>query len=256
MWGVALAAFGGGAAFANGDGELCFDKATLTYVDCPTPVAPALWDGPYLGLHGGYASADFGGVFNGDGVTAPVFDLSDLDVQGGVVGGQLGYLHTLQRNGLVLGAEVDFSLAFADDELSFFDPAAVVVSDTDFDLSVQLRGELNWLASARLRAGLDMDELMPFVTGGVAMASWGFEASTTLGPVTEAGSADETTFGGVVGGGIEWMIDEDISVRAEGLYYLFDDSIDASTINGLADAGDHVDFGNVLVVRAAVNLFF
>ena len=52
---IIAAAFGmvasGGSALANGDGK-CFDKATLSYVDCPGGVD---WSGWYLGAHAGFA---------------------------------------------------------------------------------------------------------------------------------------------------------------------------------------------------------
>ncbi len=107
---------------------------------------------------------------------------------GFVVGGQLGY--NWQFNQFVVGAEADASWA---------------------DL-----GESDSLASIRLRAGIPIDRLLVYGTGGVAFAD--FEDSSW-----------------VAGAGVEYAITDKLSA---GLEYL------------------HYDFDNANVVRARVNYKF
>ncbi len=46
------------------------------------------WNGLYVGLHGGYAWQDVERHFDGTGVAT---SLSGIDLNGAIVGGQLGY---------------------------------------------------------------------------------------------------------------------------------------------------------------------
>lgn len=195
-----LAALAAPAAAA----EKCFDKATLSYVDCPqpapirpvqpapAPVAPAEpiqpWSGFYIGAHGGYAWSDVEGA-TGLGAVSE-------DADGFLAGGQVGFLKQYDSN-LVLGLEVDGSGVFGDDD------------------SGTREAELNFLSSARVRVGYAADRFMPYVTGGVALADWDY---------SEPGvSVSDTTVGAVAGGGVEILADENWMVRGEGLYYFLDD---------------------------------
>ena len=227
-----------GVAIANGEGEKCFDKGTLTYVDCPQEAPPPApvpepvvnWTGPYIGLHGGYAWSDFDGD-DGDGL--------DLDPDGGLVGIQAGYLHQYD-NDLVIGVEIDGSLVFADDSIS----AAFPIGDDTFTATVS--ADLDCLASARLRLGVAVEELLPYITGGAALGCYEISASASTSQASVSASEDEVAFGGVVGGGLEYMLDDHWRVRAEGLYYIFDDEL------------DDVDFGlnDVIVGRVGASYRF
>ena len=219
-------------ATAQANGEKCFDKATLAYVDCN----PIDWSGLYIGAHAGYAWADVEGDF---------YDLryDSLDVEGFLAGGQIGYQEQFD-SGLVLGVELDASAVWADDSIS--GPSALgTVGQID-----SIDAELDWLASARVRLGLAQDDWMPYITGGVALG--GYEASATSA-ITGSISVDETVFGGVVGGGVEVMLDENWIAGLEGLYYFFDET---ESLSPPGAAGDSVTFGDVGVVRARLSYKF
>ena len=62
------------------------------------------WNGFYVGLHGGYAWQDVDGIFNN--ATTPTV-LSAIDLNGAIVGGQLGYNY--QSGQFLLGIEGDAS---------------------------------------------------------------------------------------------------------------------------------------------------
>lgn len=242
---AAVAASFGAAGVAVADhheaeAERCFDKATLTYYDCPVEPAPVMappnWTGPYIGLHAGYFGPSFGGQYN-DGT---LLDFDDLESGGLMAGGQLGYLHQYHNN-VVVGAEISGSYVGGDDSIADADP------DT-------ANGEVDWVGEARLRLGYAVYEgdtpILPYVTGGVAMA--GYEAAITGGGATQ--NVDETAFGGVVGGGVEVMIDPSISAGVEGLYYFFEDDT-AVNLAGAA-AGDSIDLDGAWGLRAKLNYRF
>lgn len=221
-------------AFANGDAR-CFDKATLQYVDCEQDD----WSGVYAGVHAGYAWAEVDGTFDG-------FDYGALDVEGPLVGAHIGIQKQFD-SGLVLGLELDGSLVWADDDASR--PGFVRGVDVFIPLTETFEAELNWLASARARIGLALDNIMPFITGGVALGNFGASASTGLA----AFDLDETVLGGVFGGGVELKLDTDWTAGLEGLYYVFDEERSLAP-PGLA--GDRVSFGDVFAVRARLSYSF
>jgi outer membrane immunogenic protein len=100
----------------------------------PAPIADIApmgsdWSGFHVGLHGGYGWADLQSLDEDD-----LFDEADLG--GPVLGGQIGF--NKQWDWAVLGAEADASWSGID-------------HDEDEDWGV------DWLASARLRAGVALD---------------------------------------------------------------------------------------------------
>ena len=150
----------------------------------PTPVAN--WSGVYLGVHGGYGwgTAEIGAEFGN------FFD--DADVEGGIIGGQVGV--NGQWNWFVLGAEADGS--------------AVLTEDGD--------AGANWLASARLRAGVGLDRVLLYGTGGIGFAEFETESYN--------GDGDGVVgVGWVAGGGAEFMVTDNVTIGAEYLHYEFGD---------------------------------
>jgi outer membrane immunogenic protein len=87
---------------------------------------------------------------------------------------------------------------------------------------------LDYLASLRLRAGVAQDNLLLYVTGGVAFA--GFDKDPVkfshYGHTHELsnGDGDEQRIGAVIGAGAEYKLRPNMSIGVEGLYYAFSDS--------------------------------
>jgi outer membrane immunogenic protein len=92
-----------------------------------------------------------------------------------------------------------------------------------------------WFATARARAGFTpWDRVLIYGTGGIAWAN--FQSNTAVGFSTipglfalqpfngavHAGSAASTQMGWVAGGGVEWAVTNNWSVKAEYLYLRFD----------------------------------
>ncbi|MEL6980358.1 MAG: outer membrane beta-barrel protein [Pseudomonadota bacterium] len=265
--GIAAVAFAatGSSALADGHAEKCFDKGALTYVDCPkpepapapapvvaAPAAPAyVWAGPYIGLHAGYAEADFNGDYDGGDRTGAI-DIDDTDVSGLILGGQVGYNFNVASNTL-MGVELDASYFGDDDTVSEIDQPG--------DAPQSVSSEVEWFGSLRLRLGQSFGRVMPFVTGGVGLVNYEYDIVDTGGSVTPAGgyssSNSETVFAPVVGGGVELFALKHWTLRAEGMYYFIDENDD---LQDLADMqpndGEGHSFDDLWTVRGALNYKF
>ena len=126
--------------------------------------------------------------------------------EGYLVGAQAGYNWKTASN-LVLGIEGDITVA----------PWNVSEADSAGD-SEFVAGHLSGIASLRARLGYQIDRTLIYATGGVAFASSNASGGDTL----EYNRKAEIVTGAVAGAGLEWMVSERSAVRAEGLYYWFD----------------------------------
>ena len=203
--------------------------ADLPYKAPPVaaPMAPAFsWTGFYVGGNIGYGWGDNGSrlhpsadtssqnfwnpAFNA-GAAPSVFDFS----QSGVIGGiQIGYNH--QFNNWVLGWEADFQGANIDDSASVATSGIVPFVDGFFSSSQDLR----WLGTVRGRVGATWDRVLLYVTGGFAYGNvkydlnFAFPGSDDFHSI----SANHTSPGWTVGGGLEWAAWDRWSFKVEYLY--------------------------------------
>lgn len=145
------------------------------------------WAGTYVGGTIGYgwgeSSVDSFGL------------VTVQEPSGSMAGLHVGYGHDL--GGMLLGAEADLSFG------------GIRYVDTTFGMNIQ---SVPLMGTVRARAGLPLDRVMPYVTGGVAIATGRYE----LAPLDIDMSA--THFGWVFGGGAELALTDMISIRAEYLH--------------------------------------
>ena len=228
-----------GAAYA-GDADKCFDKGTLSYVDCPQP-APAVaapppapvpvippapsWTGFYLGASLGarWMEADWTTTANRDtnGDPLPIDEteasFSDAALRFGALA---GYDHQISPR-FVLGIEAD--AGYADNEDQILDLPGIGLSASNLS-TVDL--DADWDAGVRARLGyLATPELMLFASGGVSFL--GVEAKSfcpsddqvcnAVDPA-QGLSEEETLIGWSLGAGAEYLLNEDWSLRAEYRY--------------------------------------
>lgn len=165
------------------------DMAARPYpTKAPPPVAvvPAFsWTGFYLGANVGYG---WGSGKEGIG---------DLDPEGWLGGGQIGFNYQFGNN-VVLGAEADFQGSDIRDS----------VEDGVFDP----RSKMDYFGTVRARLGYAFDNVLPYVTGGLA---WGHNKITDR---FDDFSDDKTHVGWTVGGGVEYALTNNWTVKAEYLY--------------------------------------
>jgi outer membrane immunogenic protein len=81
----------------------------------------------------------------------------------------------------------------------------------------QTRRRIDWLSSIRGRLGFAFDRNLIYATGGVAWVS----ANTTQNSTSTFKNVRFDTTGYVVGGGIERKLSSNVSIRLEGLHYVF-----------------------------------
>lgn len=193
------------------------------------------WRGAYLGVFGGAAwvdtsvSADLSGRWSSPtgydqadkAGLLPLLnrDLSATAATGGVT---LGY--NTQSGSFVTGVETDIS-AFNDADASssysgsFANPYRVETSS-----------KIDWLATARLRAGWSFDRTLVYGTGGIAFGQHSFSQAIVQAnvPFQEITASKDTSFGWVLGGGIEHALTDRWSLRAQYLHV----DLGAQTVSG------------------------
>ncbi len=202
------------------------------------------WTGFYVGGHAGYGKASFDGFFDigevGEGLPAETTYVDGLTPDGFIGGAQAGYNY--QSGNLLLGVEADITFTDIGDEIADGAGDDVVEADLDF------------LASLRLRGGFVSDRLLVYGTGGLAYAGGEFTVIDDRGDIDEnSADVDIDAFGAVVGGGLEWAAMDNISLRAEGLYYFFKEREDTSDATNDSDTGDFLELEDIWVIRGGIN---
>jgi outer membrane immunogenic protein len=211
------------------------------------------WTGFYMGAHAGFGGVTVDGDFrsarqrqpldeNGNPVGSPVAAPVHLDGfanKGLLEGVQAGV--NWQVNSLVFGIEADVSAVDWDDTLLDMQKLGPAVTD----IAPQAQAlDANLLATARLRAGWAARNMLFYGTGGLAFLDAEFE------DITGNGSEDVSALGAVAGGGVEWGYQHDLTLRAELLYLMFNETADLSD---LGDDGDHLEIGNGFTFKVGAN---
>jgi outer membrane immunogenic protein len=223
---AAIVTFTGGAAIA----------ADLpAKAPAPMVVRPACaqFGGFYVGGHVGGGSYNFNYADRGNLVQTIDSDLptsakiTDGNFLAGVQGG-----YNWQRNCTVFGVEADWSWTNFNASGQFFD------GDGGTQDSFNLESRMRWFGTARVRGGLVVDNLLLYLTGGLAYAK--FDRTLTVNedaPATSTSfSTDRTRWGWTVGAGAEWQWANNWSLKGEFLYMRFEsnnDTITGRTVNGI-----------------------
>jgi outer membrane immunogenic protein len=191
----------------------------------PEPAPVVDWTGFYAGVHGGWAWADTKGEYLDNDANFDCFEensdfgagcAADIKADGPFVGGQVGFNLQL-GGGFVLGAEGDYAgMGLHDDEIQG-DPTENPPGPADTWLS-ESDLEIDQLASIRARIGFAMDDFMPFITGGYA---WAHAERKVNNDFVGILSDENWHEGWTIGGGLEYLVSEHWSVKAEYRYYDF-----------------------------------
>jgi outer membrane immunogenic protein len=171
------------------------------------------FQGFYVGVNGGYADYkvsqnDHDGYFiDNAGWTA-----SERGFTGGA---QVGYNWQRSCNTL-FGIEADWS--WADLDATTTQGIGAVVFNFSMTSSIKSYG------TVRTRTGLVFDNLLLYVTGGLAIADIDFNTLSVIpGLGTEGFSFGEIRWGWTVGVGGEWALWNNVSFKSEVLYMDFGD---------------------------------
>lgn len=205
----------------------------------PEPVATTDWSGFYIGGNIGYSWANMSGCHDCND-SSSVLDAEELDLEGIAGGLHAGY--NWQMDNIVFGIEGDVTFTDLSDSTGAPDPTE----------SEEQKGDVDLLASVRARLGVAFDDVLLYATGGIAIPDASWEAKNT-GFDPSDGDVDFDDIGGVVGGGAEFAMTETIRLRAEGLYYFFNDK---ESIEDFGNTGEEVELEDAFIVRGGVSFYF
>lgn len=179
------------------------------------PVAEQVfsWTGFYLGVNAGIGGDKIDYPFNfGQG-----FATGSLGTQsfGGFAGGQVGYNYQF-AGGWVAGLEADIQWS---NIRSNINANAAITQGPAFALDAGT--EIKWFGTVRGRLGYTLTpQTLLYATGGYAYGSETTSASLT--PVFATGFSRTANLSGfVVGGGLEYAMSPNLSLKTEYLFYDF-----------------------------------
>jgi outer membrane immunogenic protein len=245
--------------------------------DMPRKAPPPMlfsWAGWYVGVNGGYGWADPSALITPADVplqtlgtldaAAPPFTLS-TSPKGAVVGAQIGY--NVQFDHLVAGAELDFDLAAlkAKSTGNFTNQNTVEFVPVQVNGTASLTSRMNWFGTLRGRLGFTFDRLMPYITGGAAVAHvkstvdvsgtyFNTGAGANTGAFGSSATVSDTRLGTAVGGGIDWAINPQWVVRGEYLFLHFQGNKNyGALIPGVTSLQNNMD---AHIARVALNYRF
>jgi outer membrane immunogenic protein len=195
------------------------------------PAAPWWnWSGYYVGINGGYGWNSMSGQTSC--AACAILPTANLDPQGGVFGGQVGY--NFQRERAVYGVEADFQGADIKDS-AFFPNGFLKPPGGNFSASQRL----DWFGTIRGRLGwAAWDRTLLYATGGLIYGHESISETTSLigGGTNTAGNASIRA-GGVVGAGLEHGFGRNLSAKVEALYYDMGSQTISSTAAGFTQSG-------------------
>ena len=203
-------------------------SASAFAADLPTkkaPPAPPLvyappftWTGFYVGLNGG-------------GAFGPLGSSNFASPSGGLFGGTIGYNY--QMGQFVGGVEADLDDSF------------MSRTSTPIPGGGAYKFSTNLTTTERLRAGIAIDRTLLYLTGGYAGIDT--HGSYNFGALSQ----DTWRSGGAIGGGVEFAVTNNISLKGEYLYEPFGDT----TYFAGTPQAEKNSF-SVNVIRAGVNYKF
>jgi outer membrane immunogenic protein len=166
------------------------------------PALMSMWQGPYIGAHVGGAWAEMTTTPD----SYPDATRTKQSVDGVFGGAQLGY--NFQRDRFVFGVEVD---------LGGMDLNGSKVAGVD---GARARIGSGFYGDVTGRLGVVADRALFYAKGGFA---WYDGAARFTDPVHASAVTSTDTFGGwAVGGGVEYMLRPNWSLKAEYMHFDFD----------------------------------
>jgi outer membrane immunogenic protein len=242
-------------------------------VPAPAPVAGSDWDGLYFGGHVGYGMGDW--VFDGSHSSGAIHYNDPFDPATGKLSGANGVLGGLQAgankqfgSGL-LGIEADVSWTGLTGSGTFFTTTAVGHPYAGYPYGTQwdVTTKLDLFGTVRGRAGIVNGPVLLYATGGLAWGIVNANQMTTHPDPLPTGTPGGVTSGKVnhigyaVGGGLEWMMAPNWTLKAE---YIFADLGQTNyMLNGTVSPTDTTPYTETFAtalklqtVRVGINYLF
>jgi outer membrane immunogenic protein len=209
------------------------------------------FQGIYLGVHGGGLHWTANRT-DQDEVLVDVATIVQKEWSW-VVGGQAGY--NFATCNTVFGIEIDGSWSNAEANTH-------LLPNSPF-FNININSQFDGLATARLRTGVAIDNLLIFVSGGVAGGH--FKTSFTsqflgipgvIPGFTNSASFDDWRFGWVAGVGTDWAFAPNWSFRSEILYVEFADDERRTLFAQPATFANFTQSDSMWISRIGVNYRF
>src|SRR3984893_18345926 len=188
----------------------------------PVPYVPAFtWTGFYLGANVGFGGDRVVYPFSAVAVVggAAIAGSASITSSGVIGGGQLGYNWGFPNNFLV-GFETDFDGAAIRGKVSA--NAAGQIGGAPFGFAAQIGSRINYIGTVRGRVGYAWDRFLVYGTGGFAYGevNSAVSAAVDVGGASVAISATQnrSRTGWTAGGGFEYAITKNLTVKTEYLY--------------------------------------
>ena len=206
------------------------------------------WSGFYIGANGGWGWSDYNiseSPFGTTGIEDLVSQSVGTRANGGVFGGQIGYNWQFTPYWM-LGIEGDYDGASINGSRGVVFPSILAPGNTNGFFATQ---NIRSLASIRGRIGYTWGPALFYFTGGGAWENVSTNAiisgNTGVGIFGDsaAGSFSTARSGFVIGGGIEYLVAQNWTVRGEYLHYDFTGS-----------NGNELTLANCSVANCGVNL--
>lgn len=173
-------------------------------MEAPVPVFT--WTGCYVGIEGGRATGDAKHTAVTSSNPARIgLTIAEFDLKGWLIGGTLGCNYQIASN-WVIGIE---------DDLSWTDKRGSANDIAPFTKSTVTSTKERWLDTLRGRIGFAWDRVLIYGTGGAAFVG------TTVDVVdrfNNSVSDSRTRTGWTAGGGIEWAMWNNLSLKVEYLH--------------------------------------
>jgi outer membrane immunogenic protein len=200
--------------------------------------APPTWAGWYAGIAGG------GGWGSAEQSDSSPFNSGRFDIDGAIVGGTIGY--NWQSGAMVFGLESDLSYAAIKGSTTgtdpFFGPCGGAYCATD----------IKALGTVRARFGLTWNNLLPYVTGGLAYAN--VHGDEGNGGPAAFGSGSSWMAGWTLGAGLEAKFAPNWSAKVEYLYAQMSGDVFTANVFGVPYSQNN-DI-TAQVVRVGINYHF
>jgi outer membrane immunogenic protein len=211
--------------------------ADLPVKAAPVPAAIYDWTGFYIGVTAGGSVGASDHVDRGTGLS----DANGYNITGGLGGGTIGYNWQISR--FVIGFEGDGSWG---SEYGSNTDLGAVGNPAFLSFTKE-----TWVATARVRVGYAVDNLLFYGTGGYAAA--GAEAGIKdANSLALLASTTSTHSGWTAGGGLEWGFAPNWSAKFEMLYM----QLNSTTFNTLQGEGPRSVPLNDTIARVGINYRF
>lgn len=204
----------------------------------PPPPAPVYnWNGFYIGVMGGFGTADRVGV----DVAGFAFGTSG-DLRGGFLGGTIGYNYQFAGSPLVIGLEADAAWAnLRVSRTAFAGPLVATAED-----------KVDALGSVTGRLGYAWGPGLLYVKGGYAWADNRVTVSLASPAAVLSASESHVHSGWTIGGGLEYLFAPAWSAKIE---YMFAD-YGSATYGGAIIPGGFGISATVHTIKGGINYHF